>query len=366
METKNTKQRLDDLQDLLQAGYLTESEFRVARINTLRESGVDIVIHGSRKPEAKYPREEEEEPKGCGCFLTIVLLAALGIGAVFFAFIWPDRLGGPYVRAAREWVSAQWSNFFSDAPSGPVPDPVPQKDVSLPAIVVIISDDQRASPVSSPDALPSSSDEPLSRDSPPSPPDAVSETEEPTAQASVTQAPAIQVSVTQVSAEQVPVTQVSAAQVPGARVPATEASPEAPALLVPSPAPPASSLTDRVSLPSLDSRVFALPAIEISEEPKVVIVEAAPSAPSAPAPAPRRNIGPETPLRRGVVSARSARIRSAPDTSTNDNVVGWGTKGDRFSVLERGAGRDGSTWYHVRYEEGGKQGWISGTLVTLE
>jgi hypothetical protein len=45
-----------------------------------------------------------------------------------------------------------------------------------------------------------------------------------------------------------------------------------------------------------------------------------------------------------------SRIRSAPDTSASDNVVGWGTKGDRFSVLEKGVGIDGSTWYHVRYE----------------
>ena len=185
METKNTKQRLDDLQDLLQAGYLTDNEFRVARINTLRESGVDIVIHGSRKPEARYPREEEEEePKGCGCFLIVVLLIALGIGAVFFVSIWPDRLGGSYVRAAREWASAQWSSFFSDAPSGPIPDPIPQKDVPLPAIIVIVSDDERAT-LSSPDFSPSpSSDEPLASDSPssPSPPDAVSGAQAPAVQ----------------------------------------------------------------------------------------------------------------------------------------------------------------------------------------
>jgi hypothetical protein len=35
-------------------------------------------------------------------------------------------------------------------------------------------------------------------------------------------------------------------------------------------------------------------------------------------------------------------------------------------VLEESIGKDGSTWYHVYYEEGNKQGWISGTLVTLE
>jgi hypothetical protein len=320
METKNTKQRLDDLQDLLQGGYLTENEFRVARINALRESGVDIVIHGgSRKSEVKHSREEEEEEsKGCGCALTVLLLLAIGIGVIFFVSSWPDRFGGSYVRTAREWMSDRWSGFFSDAPSGPIPDPVSQRNISLPAVVVVVSDDEVANPTPSPDALPFSSGDASAGLSSP---DAV---------------PEAQVSETAVS----------------------------PAPLEPSTDP----LAGRVSLPSLDARIFSLPDIEISEvnvsesvtveEPNVVIVE-----PETPAPTAARE---GTPLRQGIVSGRSARIRSAPDTSSNDNVVGWGSWGDRFSVLEEGFGRDGSRWYRVRYEEGEKQGWISGTLVTLE
>jgi hypothetical protein len=341
METKNTKQRLDDLQDLLQGGYLTENEFRVARINALRESGVDIVIHGgSRKSEVKYSREEEEEePKGCGCALTVLLLLAIGIGVVFFVSSWPDRFGGSYVRTAREWMSDRWSGFFSDAPSGPIPDPVSQRNISLPAVVVVVSDDEVANPTPSPDALPfSSSDASASLSSP----DAV----------------------------------------PEAQVLETAVSPasEVPAFSVSGPEPSADPLAGRVSLPSLDARIFSLPDIEISEvnvsesvtveEPNVVIVEPS-ETPSAPTPVsePQRSVRAArggAPLRQGIVSARSARIRSAPDTSRNDNVVGWGSRGDRFSVLEEGFGRDGSRWYHVRYEEGEKQGWISGTLVTLE
>ena len=69
---------------------------------------------------------------------------------------------------------------------------------------------------------------------------------------------------------------------------------------------------------------------------------------------------------RGSITARNARIRSSPDISTNDNVVGWGHAGDRFTVLEEGAGVDGSKWYNVVYENGSKSGWISGSLVRLE
>jgi hypothetical protein len=60
------------------------------------------------------------------------------------------------------------------------------------------------------------------------------------------------------------------------------------------------------------------------------------------------------------------RIRSTPDTSTNDNVIGWGRSGDRVLILEKNTARNGGVWYRIRYEEGGKQGWISASLVTLE
>ncbi|MDR2179351.1 MAG: SH3 domain-containing protein [Synergistaceae bacterium] len=365
METKNTKQRLDDLQDLLQAGYLTDNEFRVARINTLKESGVDIVIHGSRKAEAKH-EEEEEKPKGCGCFLTGLFLVILGIGALFFLSVWPDSLGGSYVRGVREWMSAQWSDFFSDAPSAPIPDPVGQsagrKNVPLPAIVVIVSDDKRASPVSSSD-VPS-----LSKDAPPS-----------VSSSTTSSAPPSPASSPDAGADRSVIP--DKAVIPAANEPDSAPAPgsvsEAQTSLV-SGAPAVSPLTDGVSLPSLDARIFSLPAIEISEMsvsespvseslsegPRVSILEAAPA--RAAKSAETRNAETGRPLRRGVVSARSARIRTTPDTTRKDNVVGWGTKGDRFTVLEEGFGKDGARWYRIRYEEGDKRGWISGSLVTVE
>ena len=69
----------------------------------------------------------------------------------------------------------------------------------------------------------------------------------------------------------------------------------------------------------------------------------------------------------GVVSVRStnARIRSTPGVSSNDNVVGWGRNGDRVQIVGEET-INGTSWYNIRYAEGSKQGWISGTLVTLE
>ncbi|MDR1979969.1 MAG: hypothetical protein LBQ42_14660, partial [Synergistaceae bacterium] len=261
METKDTKQRLDDLQELLQAGYLTENEFRVARINALRESGVDIVIH-TRKPETKHAREEEEEeePRGCGCLLAFLLALAIGIGVVFFVPDWPDRLGGAYVRTVREWFSARWSSVFavfSDAPSGPIPDPVASNSVPLPAIVVIVSDDQVARPVSSSDA--SSFEPEFSSASAPEP--------------------------------ALPSSGVSSPD-PARPSVSPDAGPELSIASAPS-VDSLDPLAGRVSLPSLDARIFALPDIEIAnmgvsqnimmeepnDEPNITIVEIPSSVP---------------------------------------------------------------------------------------
>jgi uncharacterized protein YgiM (DUF1202 family) len=124
--------------------------------------------------------------------------------------------------------------------------------------------------------------------------------------------------------------------------------------------------------------VASLPA---SQEPEVTIVEILPSfvevVSNSLQESPRRegqgergegrrSEGGEQGLQRGFISVRSVRIRSAPDTSTNDNVIGWGRNGDRVLILEKSRSRDGSGWYRVRYEDGSKQGWVSGSLVTLE
>ena len=144
MDKRSTKERLDELDELLQGGYLTPSESRVARAHILRESGIDIegagdieVIHG--------------ESRGCGCFLAIIFLTlALVLGAAFAVPEWPESFGGVYVNATREWVLNQcgtlWKKLWGgDAPDEPAPAQ-PQVPVSADAPLDPVSEDLPSSP----------------------------------------------------------------------------------------------------------------------------------------------------------------------------------------------------------------------------
>jgi hypothetical protein len=299
---KNIKERLDDLQDLLEGGYVTEDEYRVARVNILREEGMDIAIH-SRAPEGRRAQAEEANRDGCGIYslALLILIFVVAAGTIFVASRWSEPFGGRYLRTAREWILTQWSNLssgFSGETQRPLPDPIPSNaPVSEDAVV------------------------PLS---------------------------------------------VTSAEIPALSelVPETKTSPDK-VLAVPL---SDDAVSGGSTLQALDPQNFALPDIETpeSEGPNVKIIEIpfAAFTPAPPSSAPSE--GPARTLRRGVVSVRSARIRSTPDTSRNDNIVGWGSSGDRFSVLEEETNPDGALWYNIRYEDGGKQGWISASLVTLE
>jgi hypothetical protein len=49
-----------------------------------------------------------------------------------------------------------------------------------------------------------------------------------------------------------------------------------------------------------------------------------------------------------------------------DNVLGWGLKGERFSVLGETSGRDGSKWYNIRYDKTGGKAWIKASMTRFE
>jgi len=134
-QTKSTKDRLDELRELCREGYVTDDEFKVARVHILKEGGVDV----TRVPQPNYRRssqEEKEESRGCGCFLITLLLAvSLILGMAYFAAPhWPQRFGGDKVMEARKWsidkgteLIDKFYRLFSD--STPVPDPVSSSDV---------------------------------------------------------------------------------------------------------------------------------------------------------------------------------------------------------------------------------------------
>lgn len=68
----------------------------------------------------------------------------------------------------------------------------------------------------------------------------------------------------------------------------------------------------------------------------------------------------------GVVSARRVKVRAAPDMTTEDNVLGWAAKGERFAILGEDPGQDGSKWYNVRHEKIGRESWIKASMMTTE
>lgn len=254
--TDNAKDRLDRLKGLYKDGYITEHEFMIARVNILKEEGVDVVTRLQQPQPAflEQEEEEEEEPKGCGCIgsLAAFLLASLIVMAMCFfaAPHWPEHFGGTEVRAAREWFIATGTNLidrFSREPDAPahIPDPVP------PVMPPVMPQEEGYPGVTEPE-------------------DAYLE-----------------------------------------------------------------QVSDVTSIP----RIHILSLASETAEGAI----------------------------RGYVTVSNARMRSAPDTSTNENVVGWGTIGDRLIILEEGVGTDGSMWYYVINESrNNRRGWISGSLMRLE
>ena len=305
METKGTKDRLDELRELYKGGYVTESEFKIARLNILNDGGIDVLTQLRQHARQTIAMEENEEPKGsgCGCFLAALLAVFLVSGVSFFAAPhWPDRFGGTGARIAREWFTAKATDFmdgfFGNPAETQAPDPISSEAVQ-PAM------------------------------------DSADITGTAFGSAEAEQQNEVR--------ESVAVTQ-----------------------------PPAAPSVNQAALPSIDMHILSLPfapaGIDVPTEPDITVAEIQTSAsaesdtifPVFPADPGAENI------LRGYVTAQIARIRSAPDISTNDNVVARGQPGDRFTVLEEGLGSDGSKWYRIQYENGSKRGWIRGSLVKLE
>ena len=59
----------------------------------------------------------------------------------------------------------------------------------------------------------------------------------------------------------------------------------------------------------------------------------------------------------------SVRIRSTPDRTNDDNIVGRARKGEELAILEERTNDDGERWLRIRMEQGGREGWILARLV---
>jgi len=249
-----------------------------------------------------------------------LLLVWLVLGISFFAApFWQERFGGASVRAVREWVTVQGRALLGSAPVS-VPDPIEQ----IPTGQVLIE----------------------------------------------------QVPVEQVPTERVPYETITPdvnseyEDTPEAWLPYETGEAvgfQAGGRVLPLPITP--------SMPSTELDVAPLETGV--QEPQLAIVVPTVIAPAVTEPVVTTNpviAGPtvievapnvQTPVR-GFITAPNVRIRSTPDTTTAQNVVGWARAGDRFTVMEEARGRDGLLWLYVVYDTGDRRGWTSSTLLRLE
>lgn len=74
---------------------------------------------------------------------------------------------------------------------------------------------------------------------------------------------------------------------------------------------------------------------------------------------------PLNPLRSGVIIAddteAAINLRSQP--TTQSEVTGTGTVGDRLELLKLAEGEGGYSWYFVKFVEAGSEGWIRGDFI---
>lgn len=121
------KGKFDDLDDLLSGGYISKEEFATARENLLIEAGFDVSPRtGGFIGGLAFRRSEEENRKGCGCFLMLLLLIAVLIGG-FLALpdgilkgipVIGDLIEGQGIQEMRQSVT----RFIDDLRGNPAPD----------------------------------------------------------------------------------------------------------------------------------------------------------------------------------------------------------------------------------------------------
>jgi hypothetical protein len=91
------RERLDELRELLEENYITESEYAAARANVLMEVGVDIAVHSRNESKRMYRLEARSRRAGAGrdyrrFALPALLIAVVLACAVFF--YWRLEKGG--------------------------------------------------------------------------------------------------------------------------------------------------------------------------------------------------------------------------------------------------------------------------------
>ena len=127
------KHKLEDLVELHRLGYVTEEEYATARENLLLDMGFDIVprVGGLRDRVLIAEPRRRSSGCGCGCFLMLLLLLIAAVGGVFAV---PEEMlrqvpGLNRVLEFKEYQEVRqalmW--FLDDLRGNPLsaPDPVP-------------------------------------------------------------------------------------------------------------------------------------------------------------------------------------------------------------------------------------------------
>ena len=285
----STRQKLDELKELKQQGYLSEEEFAAARGNILLDAGFDIVPRtdsDNRLAYAPPPREDGEKKGGCGCLFALLLLLVLLLGGIFAM---PEDVargvpglerifGNEQVQAARRTLLQFIDDLMGKSER---PDLSASSDVK-----------HDVKHVESALAAPEPAAENMRDERRGTRPDSAN--------------PTVEVS----------------SDTEG-RGSANEGGEES-----------ASSDSDDASPRT---------AVDAESEGEAPETRTEPAASS--------------------VWGNSVRIRSTPDRSSDDNIVGRARKGEPLTILEEITNEKGEKWCRVRMDHGDREGWIKAELV---
>lgn len=281
----STRQKLDELKELRQQGYVSEEEFAAARGNILLDAGFDIVPRSdsdNRHVDAPPPREDAEKKGGCGCLFALLLLLVLLVGGIF-AMPEDAVKGIPGLERVFEHEQVQAA-----------------RRTLLQFIDDLMGKSERPDLSVSPDVK----------------------------------------HVESALATPEPVTEDIGGE--GRRPSPDNANPTVEAR----PAPEGRESANEGGEPASSSSDDALPQASIDAESE--------------GEAPEMTAGSAA----SSIWGNSVRIRSTPDRSSDDNIVGRARKGEPLTILEEITNEKGEKWCRVRMEHGDREGWIKANLVS--
>jgi len=104
------------------------------------------------------------------------------------------------------------------------------------------------------------------------------------------------------------------------------------------------------------------PPVDPAPDSETPSVETEPTAP------PARATGQGTPInppKGATLTAQetNSRINLRSEPNTGSTAKGYGLVGDSVQLLEAAPGENGLTWYYVKFDESGAEGWIRGDFI---